>query len=334
MTYKEFLNIVTFEEVAPHIVNMYPEAKDSLGWFKLHYDMLKQTTPKRHDDSNGDVCHITMKDWDDGTGPHLDAFPMEGDLWEHSLTKEIVLDADVHVTDAEIVACCLWHTSFYGFTKGQKKEFANIDFKSKVKELKTIILNNGGYVPSKRELLPFKKQEMIEDTKKIVWYGDKNVNRTKRKRLFRQAFMETYYERMEAIGSFIVQVLPALSVEANSFALDQLCKLFFSGRFATVTIQSYADGTTNAVSYMADLVCKYDMLPHGRNAIVHLVTGHSWTNSSMLNPEETELLRTIADSVMTTKDNNGTVDFILDYNPALGQQIEITVVATDISVSE
>lgn len=152
---------------------------------------------------------------------------MEGDLWEHSLTKEIVLDADVHVTDAEIVACCLWHTSFYGFTKGQKKEFANIDFKSKVKELKTIMLNNGGYVPSKRELLPFKKQEMIEDTKKIVWYGDKNVNRTKRKRLFRQAFMETYYERMEAIGSFIVQVLPALSVEANSFALDQLCKLSF-----------------------------------------------------------------------------------------------------------
>ena len=77
MTYKEFLNIVTFEEVAPHIVNMYPEAKDSLGWFKLHYDMLKQMTPKRHDDSNGDVCHITMKDWDDGTGPHLDAFPMQ-----------------------------------------------------------------------------------------------------------------------------------------------------------------------------------------------------------------------------------------------------------------
>lgn len=85
---------------------------------------------------------------------------------------------------------------------------------------------------------------------------------------------------------------------------------------------------------MADLVCKYDMLPHGRNTIVHLVTGHSWTNSSMLNPEETELLRTIADSVMTTKDNNGTVDFIIDYNPALGQQIEITVVAIDISVSE
>lgn len=332
MTYKEFLNIVTFEEVAPHIVNMYPEAKDSLGWFKLHYDMLRLMNPKRHDDSNGDVCRITMKDWDDGTGPHLDAFPMEGDFWEHSLTKEIVLDADVHVTDAEIVACCLWHTSFYGFTKGQKKEFANIDFKSKVNELKTIILNNGGYVPSKRELLPFKKQEMIKDTKKIVWYGDKNVNRTKRKRLFRQAFMETYYDRMEAISSFIVQVLPALSVGANSLTIGQLCKLFFSSKFATTVIQSYADETSDAASYMSDLISKYDMLPHGKNAIIYLVTGLSRDNPSVLNPEENELLKIIVDKVITATERKGTVDLILDNNPVLCRQIEITVVATDISI--
>lgn len=332
MTYKEFLNIVTFEEVAPHIVNMYPEAKDSLGWFKLHYDMLRLMNPKRHDDSNGDMCRITMKDWDDGTGPHLDAFPMEGDLWEHSLTKEIVLDADVHVTDAEIIACCLWHTSFYGFTKGQKKEFANIDFKSKVKELKTIILNNGGYVPPKRELLPSKKQEMIKDTKKIVWYGDKNVNRTKRKRLFRQAFMETYYDRMEAISSFIVQVLPALSVGANSLTIGQLCKLFFSSKFATTVIQSYADETSDAASYMSDLISKYDMLPHGKNAIIYLVTGLSRDNPSVLNPEENELLKIIVDKVITATERKGTVDLILDNNPVLCRQIEITVVATDISI--
>lgn len=51
MTYKELLNLVTFKEVEPHIVNMYPEAKDSLGWFKLHYDMLRMMNLKRHDDS-------------------------------------------------------------------------------------------------------------------------------------------------------------------------------------------------------------------------------------------------------------------------------------------
>lgn len=332
MTYKELLHLVTFKEVEPHIVNMYPEAKDSLGWFKLHYDMLRLMNPKRHDDSNGDVCRITMKDWDDGTGPHLDAFPMEGDLWEHSLTKEIVLDADVHVTDAEIIACCLWHTSFYGFTKGQKKEFANIDFKSKVKELKTIILNNGGYVPPKRELLPSKKQEMIGKVKKNVWYDDKHINKTKRKRLFRKDFMETYYDRMEAISSFIVQVLPALSVGANSLTIGQLCKLFFSSKFATTVIQSYADETSDAASYMSDLISKYDMLPHGKNAIIYLVTGLSRDNPSVLNPEENELLKIIVDKVITATERKGTVDLILDNNPVLCRQIEITVVATDISI--
>lgn len=332
MTYKELLNLVTFKEVEPHIVNMYPEAKDSLGWFKLHYDMLRLMNPKRHDDSNGDVCRITMKDWDDGTGPHLDAFPMEGDLWELSLTKEIVLDANVQVTNAEIAACCLWHTSFYGFTKRHMKEFANIDFKSKVKELKTIILNNGGYVPPKRELLPSKKQEMIGKVKKNVWYGDKHINKTKRKRLFRKDFMETYYDRMEAISSFIVQVLPALSVGANSLTIGQLCKLFFSSKFATTVIQSYADETSDAASYMSDLISKYDMLPHGKNAIIYLVTGLSRDNPSVLNPEENELLKIIVDKVITATERKGTVDLILDNNPVLCRQIEITVVATDISI--
>lgn len=226
----------------------------------------------------------------------------------------------------------MWHTSFYGFTKGQKKEFANIDFKSKVKELKTIILNNGGYVPPKRELLPSKKQEMIGKVKKNVWYGDKHINKTKRKRLFRKDFMETYYDRMEAISSFIVQVLPALSVGANSLTIGQLCKLFFSSKFATTVIQLYADETSDAASYMSDLISKYDMLPHGKNAIIYLVTGLSRDNPSVLNPEENELLKIIVDKVITATERKGTVDLILDNNPVLCRQIEITVVATDISI--
>lgn len=60
------------------------------------------------------------------------------------------------------------------------KELSHIDYKSKAKELKQIILRNGGYVPSKRELLPSKKQEMIGKVKKNVWYGDKHINKTKR----------------------------------------------------------------------------------------------------------------------------------------------------------
>jgi hypothetical protein len=116
MTFKELLDSVTFDEVASQIVRMYPDMKDGLGWFNLHYDILRKMKPVRHINANSDVCYISMKDWEDGTGLHLDAFPMEGDLWEHSLTKELIIAPDVKASNEELAACCLWHTSFYGFT--------------------------------------------------------------------------------------------------------------------------------------------------------------------------------------------------------------------------
>lgn len=70
----------------------------------------------------------------------------------------------------------------------------------------------------------------------------------------------------------------------------------------------------------------------GKNAIIYLVTGHSWDNPSVLNPEENELLKIIVDKVITATERKGPVDLILDNNPVLGRQIEITVVATDISI--
>lgn len=333
MTYKELLHSVTFQEVKPHLVNMDPEAKDNLGWFKLHYDMLKLMCPKYHEDANGNVCRIAIKDWDDGTGPHLDAFPMEGDLWEHSLTKEIVLDSNVHASYAEIAACCLWHTSFYGFVQGQQKMWLSGDYKTKAERIKSTILSQGGHVPSKRALLPSKKQELIERAKEEFWVGKKKANKTKRKRLFRQAFMEQYYERMVAIGSFIVKVLLALSMEANSLTINQLCQLFVSSKFGSVTIPSFADETTDAISYMVDILSQYDMLSHADNAIVYLSAGYRWDESPVFHSKVNELLKTVAGQVLTTEGNKGTVDLILDYHPFLGHQIEMTVVTTDISVS-
>ena len=32
MTFKELLDSVNFDNVAPHIVRMYPDMKDCLGW--------------------------------------------------------------------------------------------------------------------------------------------------------------------------------------------------------------------------------------------------------------------------------------------------------------
>ena len=64
MTFKELLNSVSFEEVAPCLLQMHPDAEGNLKWYKIHFDMLRLMTPKRYDDANSDVCNITMKSWE------------------------------------------------------------------------------------------------------------------------------------------------------------------------------------------------------------------------------------------------------------------------------
>lgn len=135
MTFKELLNSVQFEDVAPHIVRMYPDMENSIGWYKIHFDMLRLMNPVYHEDANDKVCNITMKDWEDGSGLHLDAYPMEGDLWEYSLTKELIIAPEVKVSNEELVACCLWQTSFYGFIE------KHMDDRFRVEELDLNTLN-------------------------------------------------------------------------------------------------------------------------------------------------------------------------------------------------
>ena len=48
MTIKQLLDGVSFEELIPYLVES--ECYDcKLGWYKIHYDMLRQLTPLRHE---------------------------------------------------------------------------------------------------------------------------------------------------------------------------------------------------------------------------------------------------------------------------------------------
>ena len=236
MTFKELLNSVTFEEVMPCLLQMHPGAEGNLKWYKIHFDMLRQMTPKYDDDANSDVCNITLREREDGSS-RLNAYPMEGDYWEHSLTKEIILAPDVKATNAEIAACCIWHTSFYGFVREQSREYLRFDEdgidikdrwddsiynKVKAKRYFSIIRRNGGYVPTIKELAQSKKKELITRSKEDFWCISRRKNKIKKKRMFRREFRGYYYERMAAISKFIVQAIPALNDERNNMTIEQL----------------------------------------------------------------------------------------------------------------
>ena len=328
MTFKELLNIVSFGEVASEIVRMYPKAEHDLRWYKIHFDMLCLMMPKRHDDANSDVCHITMSDWENGSGPHLDAHPMEGDWWEHSLTKEIIVAPDVKATNAEIAACCLWHTSFYGFVREQQEENLRFDegdmeiedrwddykyYKVRAKRFFSIIRRNGGYVPSVKELAPAKKLELIGRTKEYFWCISQSMNKIKKKRLFRREFMAHYYERMMNISRFIVQAIPALKDERNNMKIEQLCGLFHSDLFSSEVFTSYADEKTSGARYLCDLLEKYDREPRLDRIVVVLTTGEYHTE---MTENEKKLCRLLVGDCKSS-------DILLATDPSLGRQVQI-----------
>ena len=328
MTFKELLNSVSFGEVAPEIVRMYPKTEHDLRWYKIHFDMLRLMTPKRHEDSNGDVCHISMSKWDEDSEPRLDAHPMEGDWWEHSLTKEIIIAPEVKATNAEIAACCIWHTSFYGFVREQQEEDLRFNegdmeiedrwddyryYKVRAERYFSIIRRNGGYIPSIRELASAKKQELIRLSKKYFWCISQSINKIKKKRQFRREFMAHYYERMMNISRFIVQAIPALSDERNTISIEQLCGLFYADLFSSEVITSFANENTSGARYICDLLEKYDREPKLDRIVVVLTTGEYHTE---MTEDEKNLCEILVGDCKSS-------DILLVTDPSLGKQVRI-----------
>lgn len=332
MTFKELLYSVSFEEVAPELMRMYPNTEHDLIWYKIHFDMLRLMTPKHHDDANSDVCQILRYDWEDGRGPFLDVYPMEGDWWEHSLTKEIKICTDAIVTNAEIVACCIWHTSFYGFVKEQQEESLRFDEgdldikdrwddyiynKARAERYNSIIRKNGGFIPSVKELSPAKKQELISRAKENFQYIRQTIKKKKRGRMFRREFMAHYYERMMNISRFIVYAIPALSDVRNNMNIDYLCGLFHSDLFSSESMTSYADEKTNGILYFIDLFENYDVKPKLDRIVVVLTTGEY---HQKLTEDEDYLCRLLIGDCKSS-------DILLATDPSLGRQVRINYAA-------
>ena len=327
MTFKELLNSVTFEEVVPCLLQMHPGAEGNLKWYKIHFDMLRLMTPKYDDDANSDVCNITLREREDGSS-RLNAYPMEGDYWEHSLTKEIILALDVKATNAEIAACCIWHTSFYGFVREQAQEYLRFDEddidikdrwddsiynKVKAKRYFSIIRRNGGHIPTMKELARSKKKELIKRSKDMFWCISRKKNKIKKKRMFRKEFRGYYYERMAAISKFIVQAIPALTDERNNMSIGQLCELFQSDLFSPETLTSYADENMNGAKYLCELLEMEDINTRLDRMVVVLTTGE-WHQK--LTEDEQHLCKLLIGDCKSS-------DILLATDPSLGRQVRI-----------
>ena len=117
MILQDYLKSVEFTKVTEAFKKMYPDDAHMLPYLKCHYDILCHAEPVYDENANSQKCRISLYHDEIINKTYLSAYPLEGDKWSASLCKEVIIEPEVNATKEEVAACCLWHTSFYGYTE-------------------------------------------------------------------------------------------------------------------------------------------------------------------------------------------------------------------------
>ena len=296
MTYKELLDSVSFEEIAPFIAKYHGD-NDCMVLYKIHYDMLRGLIPDPEQAyyKTATVSHGEQEeDWPD---PHLMVHPIEGQIWEGALTVELIIDSDVKESLAEIAACCLWHTSFYGFTEDQLEETFKrwenghndlSEEEAKRLEIKKYIQRieeAGGHVPSMQELPDISDEA-------------------------------DYRKRIDVIGGFITVALPQES-DVVCMSVGELCKLFHAKHCKWYMLKSYCLDAARRTTYLKELIEKYNAFDYG--TLEHVIVVITTSADYPLLMEEMELVSYIGTMC------SGTVSYIVKVDPDIEKEMKIDV---------
>ncbi|MBP5662938.1 MAG: hypothetical protein J6X16_01520 [Bacteroidales bacterium] len=269
MTYSELLHQVTFDELLPYIPFYFSFPTDDLPWCKTHYDMLRLLAPRKEDSDHPNIVVSKNKS---GGFAALQAFPLEGDLWEASLSREIVVEPEIKATPEEIATCCLWHSSLYGYTKEQRSKTAeqlygyarNLNDKDlqriRTKRVMSKLIQQGIHIPSKKALLtiPSFRKDVKESMERIQSEPTEHHGHLRKKRWYsREAIQQEYDRRIGIVGEFAEHCLTPAS-ENYGMTPEAIEQLFLSQHGSKYSYQSYAGDTSQRTHWMLDLIDKYN----------------------------------------------------------------------------
>ncbi len=341
MTYSELLHSVAFDNLVPFIVK-YHGHDECMAWYKIHYDMLCHMTPHREegDNATATVSYYIPEEDEKGIEPgHLTAHPMEGDFWEVSLAKELIIAPDVTASLEEIAACCLWHTSFYGFAPNDLKTFhEDIEAQITAQRIKALC---GNFLPSKKQLLQCKyfhnivRDEMkyfreyrFNKTKKgpedYVIYGDRIVGGRKRRwRMWARYTITLEYNKViSRIGKFIEMLHQGESLIAPP-SVEELCKkLFFSKHCHFCSYQTFIDNANERFEYFKELIVKYNAFTYAK--LPGCIICISSSSSAPITMKELQLAGLVAEGCEEAQ-------FCVKVDDSLGNELKISVTFYDIN---
>lgn len=154
MILKELIQKYEFDAIVPDLISIDEPVQDNLYAFKEAFDELRRMVPG---DAGGKQILVSEEKEidDDGneTERYLHASNCEGDFWESSLAKKVIIQAEI--TEIRALAQILWHITFYGFTAGDE-EYRHDTLKNKYERMAAILEYHQfcNYARIKREKKP------------------------------------------------------------------------------------------------------------------------------------------------------------------------------------
>jgi hypothetical protein len=210
MTLKELLLKYEFDTIVPDLVAVDESVKDNLYAFKEAFDTLRRMAPG---DAGGEqiVVSLEVETEEDGTEieRYLYASNCEGDLWDSSLAKEVVIEADI--TEIRALAQILWHITFFGFTpehEGYRRHENKNEYERKASLLGYHQFCNYARIKPKKNPTDWELRCSLSlDDWDIYHAREAHRNRAKRMRDARQDRQIAKYERMGKIQRLIDSIV-------------------------------------------------------------------------------------------------------------------------------
>ena len=210
MILKDLILKYEFDTVVPDLLTIDEPIKDNLYAFKEAFDTLRRMAPG---DAQGEqiVVSLEVETEEDGTEieRYLHASNCEGDLWESSLAKEVVIEADI--TEIRALAQILWHITFYGFTP-EHEGYRHYETQNKYERKASLLgyhqfCNYARIKPKKNPTDWELRCSLSLDDWDIYHAREAHRNRAKRMRDARQDRQIAKYERMGKIQRLIDSIV-------------------------------------------------------------------------------------------------------------------------------
>lgn len=260
MILKELLTQVSFDELLPHLKKHEPKHLDNIYAFREAYDILQGMKPDT--EFKGEIyVKWYGGEFEDGE-KWISVGPMHDCSWEEDLAKEIVIADDVHLSLAELAMHCLWEITYWGFSPAERQETWQRKLGPKVLTNKYEVALDKLKESIWRHQTPRRLRSKGKDGRRYVtWtnardFFNNRMNRSKRKREYRQDKREEYLRKMATRENLV----RTLSAGGSSFRRNDVEFLLNVQYGRQYDYHSVTQDTNSRLAYILESMTQYQPL--------------------------------------------------------------------------